>query len=141
MKEDWKKETIKAVLFVLLILVVGTLTVLLTDNSILLIISGMLIGTVDKIFDKWLDENWREEWYIVKEKINKIGLLNYVFWKLLCIIELILNVPYYILKIIIEIIYSIFDKLNDIFYEQQFVYLTWFKPIRKYFEYLRKRIV
>ena len=26
MKEDWKKETIKAVLFVLLILVVGTLT-------------------------------------------------------------------------------------------------------------------
>ena len=71
MNEDWKKETIKAVLFVLLILVVGTLTVLLTDNSILLIISGMLIGTVDKIFDKWLDENWREEWYIVKEKINK----------------------------------------------------------------------
>lgn len=77
----------------------------------------------------------------MKEKINKIGLLNYVFWKLLCIIELIFNVPYYILKIIIEIIYSIFDKLNDIFYEQQFVYLTWFKPIRKYFEYLRKRIV
>lgn len=77
----------------------------------------------------------------MKEKINKIGLLNYVFWKLLCIIELIFNVPYYILKIIIEIIYSIFDKLSDIFYEQQFVYLTWFKPIRKYFEYLRKRIV
>lgn len=77
----------------------------------------------------------------MKEKINKIGLLNYVFWKLLCIIELILNVPYYILKIIIEIIYSIFDKLNDIFYKQQFVYLAWFKPIRKYFEYLRKRIV
>nr|DAL21485.1 MAG TPA_asm: hypothetical protein [Caudoviricetes sp.] len=37
--------------------------------------------------------------------------------------------------------YSIFDKLNDIFYEQQFVYLTWFKPIRKYFKYLRERIV
>lgn len=52
MKEDWKKEIIKAVLFVLLILVVGTLTVLLTDNSILLIISGMLIGTIDRIFDK-----------------------------------------------------------------------------------------
>lgn len=83
----------------------------------------------------------QEERNCYKEKINKIGLLNYVFWKLLCIIELILNVPYYILKIIIEIIYSIFDKLNDIFYEQQFVYLTWFKPIRKYFEYLRKRIV
>ena len=77
----------------------------------------------------------------MKEKINKIGLLNYAFWKLLCIIELILNVPYYILKIIIEIIYSVFDKLNDIFYEQQFVYLTWFKPVRKYFKYLRERIM
>ena len=61
MKKDWKKEIIKAVVFILLILVIGTLTVLLTDNSVLLIISGMLIGTVDRIFDKWLDENWREE--------------------------------------------------------------------------------
>lgn len=57
MKENWKKEIIKAVLFVLLTLTIGTVTVLLTDNSILLIISGMLIGTVDRIFDKWLDEN------------------------------------------------------------------------------------
>ena len=70
----------------------------------------------------------------MKEKINKIGLLNYMFWKLLCIIELILNV-------LIEIIYSIFDKLNDVFYEQQFVYLTWFKPVRKYFKYLRERMM
>lgn len=61
MKKDWKKEIIKAVLFILLILVIGTLTVLLTDNSVLLIISGMLIGTVDRIFDKWLDENWKKE--------------------------------------------------------------------------------
>lgn len=57
MKENWKKETIKAVLFILLIFAIGTVTVLLTDNSILLIISGMLIGTIDRIFDKWLDEN------------------------------------------------------------------------------------
>ena len=61
MKENWKKETIKAVLFILLIFAIGTVTVLLTDNSILLIISGMLIGIIDRIFDKWLDENWREE--------------------------------------------------------------------------------
>lgn len=61
MKENWKKETIKAVLFILLIFAIGTVTVLLTDNSILLIISGMLIGTINRIFDKWLDENWREE--------------------------------------------------------------------------------
>lgn len=61
----------------------------------------------------------------MKEKINKIGLLNYMFWKLLCIIEMILNVPYYILKIIIEIIYSIFDKLNNVFYGQSIIYLTW----------------
>lgn len=61
MKEDWKKETIKAVLFVGLILVIGSFTVLLTDNSMLLIISGMLIGKLDGIFTKWLDENWKEE--------------------------------------------------------------------------------
>ena len=61
MKENWKKETIKAVLCILLIFVIGTVTVLLTDNSILLIISGMLTGTIDRIFDKWLDENWRKE--------------------------------------------------------------------------------
>ncbi len=61
MKENWKKETIKAVVFILLIFAIGTVTVLLTDNSILLIISGMLIETIDRIFDKWLDENWREE--------------------------------------------------------------------------------
>lgn len=61
MNENWKKETIKAVLFILLIFAIGTVTVLLTDSRILLIISGMLIGTIDRIFDKWLDENWREE--------------------------------------------------------------------------------
>lgn len=61
MKEYWKKEVIKAILLALLTFTVGTTTILLTDNSILLIISGMLIGTVDKIFNKWLDENWREE--------------------------------------------------------------------------------
>lgn len=77
----------------------------------------------------------------MKETINKIGLFNYVIWKLLCIIEIILNVPYYIFKIIIDIIYSIFDKLNDIFYEQQFIYLTWLKPVKKYFKYLRKRML
>lgn len=61
MKENWKKETIKAVFFILLIFAIGTVTILLTDNKILLIISGMLIGTIDRIFDKLLDESWREE--------------------------------------------------------------------------------
>ena len=61
MKEDWKKETIKAILFILLMFVIGTVTMLLTDNSILLIISGMIIEAIDRIFDKWLDDNWREE--------------------------------------------------------------------------------
>lgn len=61
MKENWKKETIKGILLILLIFTIGTVTVLLTDNSIILIISGMLIGTIDKILNKWLDENWKEE--------------------------------------------------------------------------------
>lgn len=42
--------------------VIGNRKGLIVDDlDILLIISGMLIGTIDKIFDKWLDENWREE--------------------------------------------------------------------------------
>lgn len=61
MKENWKKETIKDVFFILLVFAIGTVTILLTDNKILLIISGMLIGTIDRIFDKLLDESWREE--------------------------------------------------------------------------------
>lgn len=61
MKENWKKETIKGILLILLIFAIGTVTVLLTDNGIILIISGILIETIDQILNKWLDENWKEE--------------------------------------------------------------------------------
>ena len=61
MKENWKKETIKGILLILLIFAIVTVTVLLTDNGIILIISGILIETIDQILNKWLDENWKEE--------------------------------------------------------------------------------
>ena len=61
MKDNWKKETIKGILLILLIFAIVTVTVLLTDNGIILIISGILIETIDQILNKWLDENWKEE--------------------------------------------------------------------------------
>ena len=56
MKENIKKETVKAVLFVLLLLVIGTTVILLTDNGIILIISGMIISSISKVLNKWIDE-------------------------------------------------------------------------------------
>ncbi len=75
----------------------------------------------------------------MKETINKIGLFNYVLWKLLVNIELILNIPYFILKIIVEIFYFIFDKLDNLFSGSLFIYLSWFSPVRKYYRYLTKK--
>lgn len=56
MKENMKKETVKTILFVLLLLVGGTIAVILTDNRFILIISGMIIGATYKILEKWIDE-------------------------------------------------------------------------------------
>lgn len=55
-KENLKKEAVKAILFILLAVVIGGLTIILTDNTAILIFSGMLIATLSRIFDKWIDE-------------------------------------------------------------------------------------
>lgn len=68
--------------------------------------------------------------------IKKIGLKDYILWKTLVNIEMILNIPYFILKIIVEIFYYIFDELDTLFSNSRFIYLTWFKPIRKYHSYI-----
>lgn len=71
--------------------------------------------------------------------IKKLGLKDYILWKLLVNIELILNIPYFILKIIVEIFYFIFDKLDNLFCGSLFIYLSWFSPVRKYHRYLAKK--
>ena len=55
-KENYKKEAIKAILFILLAIVIGEITMILTDNMAILIFSGMLISKLSRIFDKWIDE-------------------------------------------------------------------------------------
>ena len=42
--------------------------------------------------------------------IKKIGLKDYILWKTLVNIEMIFNIPYFILKIIVEIFYYILQK-------------------------------
>lgn len=76
----------------------------------------------------------------MKDKINKIGILNYTLWELLCIIERVLNIPYYILKIVVEVFHLIFDLLDNVFEKENFIYLIRFKPIRRYFEYLKRKM-
>ena len=58
-KENLKKEIVKAILFLLLAVVIGGATIILTDNSAILIFSGILIDTLSRIFDKWIDEEDR----------------------------------------------------------------------------------
>lgn len=55
-KENLKKEAVKAILFILLAVVIGGVTIILTDNTAILVFSGMLIATLSRIFDKWIDE-------------------------------------------------------------------------------------
>lgn len=71
--------------------------------------------------------------------IKKLGLKDYILWKLLVNIERILNIPYFILKIIVEIFYFIFEELDNLFSGSRFIYLNWFRPIRKYHIYLMKK--
>lgn len=75
---------------------------------------------------------------IIKD-IKKIGFKDYIIWKTLINIERILNIPYFILKIIVEIFYFIFSELDNLFSGSRFIYLTWFKPVRKYHRYLIKK--
>lgn len=39
-------------------------------------------------------------------------------------------------EIKVEIFYYIFDELDTLFSNSRFIYLTWFKPIRKYHSYI-----
>lgn len=56
-----KKDIVKAILFVLLFLVIGAITITLTDNKFILVLSGILIEILSKIFDKWIDMNKEEK--------------------------------------------------------------------------------
>lgn len=55
-QENLKKEIVKAILFILLLIVLGTIAILLTDNRFVLILTGILISRISKLLDKFIDE-------------------------------------------------------------------------------------
>lgn len=59
-----------------------------------------------------------------KEIIKKLGLKNFLLYNLLRILEIIINLPYKILKLIIEIFYIIFDSLDSLFYKNNLIVIS-----------------
>ena len=55
-KENLKKETVKAILYICLLFTGSFLAIMITDNGILLFLLGMIFGSIYKLLEKWIDE-------------------------------------------------------------------------------------
>ena len=66
--------------------------------------------------------------------IKILGIKDYLLYKILEFLEFFINIPYIILKSIIEILYVIFDFLDDLFSEKRIIKL---RKIRKIDEFHR----
>ena len=74
--------------------------------------------------------------------IKILGIKNYLLYKLLAFLEVFINIPYLVIKIIIEILYGLFDFLDDLFREKRIIKLLKIKKIddfhKRVFDKLRK---
>ena len=74
--------------------------------------------------------------------IKILGIKDYLLYKILAFLEYFINTPYIIIKSIIEILYVIFDVLDDLFSEKRMIKLRKFKKIdnfhKKCYDKLRK---
>lgn len=59
-----------------------------------------------------------------REAIRKIGIRNFIIYHIIRYLEILINLPYKILKRIITIIYCIFDYLNDVFYKDDIIIIS-----------------
>ena len=64
--------------------------------------------------------------------IKILGLRNFLLYEILHYIEFLLNTPYIIIKNIVRILYTIFDMLDDLFYEQKIIKLRKIKIINDF---------
>ena len=64
--------------------------------------------------------------------IKILGLKNFLLYEILHYIEFLLNTPYIIIKNIVRILYTIFDMLDDLFYEQKIIKLRKIKTINNF---------
>ena len=75
-----------------------------------------------------------------KEFLRRLGFKDYLIFKIIGNLELLINLPYIILRTIVTIFYCIFDFLDDIFSKKLLIYFIEFKPIRKYSDYIIQKL-
>ena len=59
-----------------------------------------------------------------KEIIKKLGLKDFLLYNLLRILEIIINLPYKIMRLIIEFFFTIFNFLNSLFYKRNLIVIS-----------------
>lgn len=59
-----------------------------------------------------------------REIIRKLGFKNFILYYLIRYLEILINLPYKILKLIIEIFYTLFDLLDSIFYKRNLIVIS-----------------
>lgn len=59
-----------------------------------------------------------------REIIRKLGFKDFVLYYLIRCLEILINLPYKILKLIIEIFYTIFDLLDSLFYKRNLIVIS-----------------
>lgn len=59
-----------------------------------------------------------------KEIIKKLGLKDFLLYNLLRYIEIVINLPYKMLKLLVEFFYLIFDFLDNIFSKRDLITIS-----------------
>lgn len=59
-----------------------------------------------------------------REIIRKLGFKNFILYYLIRYLEILINLPYKILKLIIEIFYTIFNLLDSLFYKKNLIVIS-----------------
>ena len=55
-KENLKKEVVKAILYVCLLITGSLLALMITNNGLIIFTLGMSLGGIFNILEKWIDE-------------------------------------------------------------------------------------
>ena len=59
-----------------------------------------------------------------REIIQKLGFKDFILYYLIRYLEILINLPYKILKFIIEFFYTIFDLLDSLFYKRDLILIA-----------------
>ena len=90
-------------------------------------IDNLIFSNMDKRTDRSFAITFRKG--VDMKYIKILGIKDYLLYKILQFLEYFINTPYIIIKSIIEILYVIFDALDDLFSEKRIIKLRKFKKI------------